>query len=186
MASQKFGPSTRRCTVLNKREKQAMLYADRLARSAGAFSISYVVTPRRLTVLTYYNKPNLLHGDDAAAAKPPALPKARSVPAAAAAAAHSRTRATPVSLPPGLPVSRVQKQAPQKQAPQRQARAKPASRIKTDRNSLSARSGVILSDAAIAAQARSEASSSSSSSRPAGKPSLTSGLLSMIAASTPT
>ena len=137
---------------LSKREKHTMIIADRLARKAGSFSISYVVTARRLQVLAYYNKPNQAGSEDAAAATKPPVPlskasKAPAPPAAAPAAAQSRTH--PTSAPSRPPAAR--KPAPvQKSAP----------RSKVHRNSLSARSGVKLSDAAIAAQARADSSSS--------------------------
>jgi hypothetical protein len=131
--------------VLTKREKQAIDYITNRARTANAFSISFDVTARRMRSLVYFQQPNFIAqaagSEDANkenGQQPPA-PPAPSAPSASSSSSRTQVQEKEAQ-------KRVQKQV--------------ASQKKVDRNTLSARSGTILSDAAIAAQARADLASS--------------------------
>ena len=136
------GCLTRAPTILTKREKQAMDYATACAYDAHAFSISFDVTARRVKALIYFDQPKVVeHGSTNGADKE----NERAAPAAHGPRTVPAQRPSPPRKPqvPLESTKQAQKQA-QKQAPS-----------KVDRNALSAcSSSNLLSDAALAAQAR--------------------------------
>jgi hypothetical protein len=133
---------------LTKREKQAIDYVTACGFELNAYSISFDITRARVKALIYYNRSEMQM-----------MAKAEVDANKENVVAPARTHAPPAPpAPPRVPAcsrpSHAQKQQPEKQA-QKQAPPKPS---KIDRNALSARgSGEnLLSEAALAAQARAD------------------------------
>ena len=151
-----FGRAAARVpTALTKREREAMDYATVCAYDAHAFSISFDITARRVKALIYFEQPkhmeqNEMHRHDV---------DKENVQHASTTAQGPRTTSAPAKRPPAAP-RRSQECVPKKPAQkQAQKQAPRCKQSKVDRNALSACStGNLLSEAALAAQARVDAS----------------------------
>ena len=136
-------------TILSKREKQAMYYATACAYDTHAFSISFDITARRIKTLIYFEQPKHMevsgNAHDVGKENHP-----HETTAAAQGTPHTHAPA-PRPQPPRKPQVQLVSNIKQKQA----APAKPRT---TDKNALSAcGSSNLLSEAALAAQARADA-----------------------------
>ena len=132
--------------ILTKREKQAIDFITACGYDVNAFSISFDITRTRVKALLYYNRAEM-----------------HMLPKELAADKESGRGTSPAHTPP-MPAPSAQvsihahtHEQSKKQA-QKQAGCLKPSKLKVDRNALSAcGSGNLLSEAAIAAQARADA-----------------------------
>ena len=136
-------------TDLTKREQQAIDYITARGSTLNAFSISFDVSPKRIQALLYYNRNEITKQAANDGETSGELNKENMQTPAEATV-------PPVPPMPQKPLKSIhaQVQWPDKKAPKQAVRPK---KRKTDRNALSARSGLLLSNAAIKAQARADA-----------------------------
>jgi len=143
-------------TNLNKRERQAIDYISTVGFELNAYSISFDITRGRVRSIVYYNRSEMQ-----TMAKELAADKENG-----GGTAPTRTHVPPPAPPP--PPPRSQDQVARSSAtPHVQnengpnfastVQSRKARACKVDKNVLSARSGTVLSDAAVAAQARADA-----------------------------
>ena len=128
---------------LTKREMHAMDYLTARGQQH-AFSISFNITRTHVQALLYYDQRK-----QAAKGTTPELEK-ENTPAPSISAPSP-----PAPVPP--PPPSIHAQVQQQQAPKQAALSKKAKKPKIDRNALSARSGNLLSNSALKAQARADA-----------------------------